>query len=162
MTTQAQFFKALGDARRLSIAGALLEGELDAGHLAAVAGRDSSTVSRHLQVLVEAGILRRRRDGRQRGSSSSASLSPGLGLTDFVACKCFEGFSSNSSANVLALDSESAFLQKITDFLGMSLAPAGIIWGLLAAVLCIFRKIQEITKSRKSRYLPKIPGNPQK
>ena len=65
MTTQAQFFKALGDARRLRIAGALLEGELDAGQLAAVAGRDSSTVSRHLRVLVEAGILRRRRDGRR-------------------------------------------------------------------------------------------------
>ena len=65
MTTQAQFFKALGDARRLRIAGALLEGELDAGQLAAVAGRDSSTVSRHLRVLVEAGILRRRRNGRR-------------------------------------------------------------------------------------------------
>ena len=65
MTTQAQFFKALGDARRLRIAGALLEGELDAGQLAAVAERDSSTVSRHLRVLVEAGILRRRRDGRR-------------------------------------------------------------------------------------------------
>nr|ABZ07555.1 putative bacterial regulatory protein, arsR family protein [uncultured marine microorganism HF4000_ANIW137J11] len=65
MTTQAQFFRALGDARRLRIAGALLEGELDAGQLAAVAGRDASTVSRHLRVLVEAGILRRRRDGRR-------------------------------------------------------------------------------------------------
>ena len=65
MTTQAQFFKALGDARRLRIVGALLEGELDAGQLAVVAGRDSSTVSRHLRVLVEAGILRRRRDGRR-------------------------------------------------------------------------------------------------
>ena len=65
MTTQAQFFKALGDARRLRIVGALLEGELDAGQLAAVAARDSSTVSRHLRVLVEAGILQRRRDGRR-------------------------------------------------------------------------------------------------
>jgi arsenite methyltransferase len=65
MTRQAKFFKALGDARRLRIAGALLEGELDAGQLATVAGRDSSTVSRHLRVLVEAGILRRRRDGRR-------------------------------------------------------------------------------------------------
>ena len=65
MTRQAQFFKALGDVRRLRIAGALLEGELDAGQLAAVAGRDASTVSRHLRVLVEAGILRRRRDGRR-------------------------------------------------------------------------------------------------
>ena len=65
MAGQAQFFKALGDARRLRIAGALLEGELDASQLATVAGRDPSTVSRHLQVLVEAGILRRRREGRR-------------------------------------------------------------------------------------------------
>ena len=69
MTTQAQFFKALRDARRLRIAGALLEGELDAGQLAVVAGRASSTVSRHLRVLVEAGILRRRRDGRRIAGS---------------------------------------------------------------------------------------------
>ena len=65
MAGLARFFKALGDERRLRIIGALLEGEQEAGRLAAVAGRDRTTVSRHLQLLVEAGILRRRRDGRR-------------------------------------------------------------------------------------------------
>ena len=36
-----------------------------AGPRAAAAGRDRTTVSRQLQLLVAAGILRRRRDGRQ-------------------------------------------------------------------------------------------------
>ena len=65
MVGLARFFKALSDERRLRIVSALLEGEQEAGGLAVAAGRDRTTVSRHLQLLVEAGILRRRRDGRR-------------------------------------------------------------------------------------------------
>ena len=65
MAGLARFFKALGDERRLRIIGALQEGEQGAGRLVAAAGRDRTTVSRHLQLLVAAGILRRRRDGRR-------------------------------------------------------------------------------------------------
>ncbi len=65
MVGLARFFKALSDERRLRIVSALLEGEQEAGWLAVAAGRDRTTVSRHLQLLVEADILQRRRDGRR-------------------------------------------------------------------------------------------------
>ena len=65
MVGLARFFKALSDERRLRIVSALLEGEQEAGWLTVAAGRDRTTVSRHLQLLVEADILQRRRDGRR-------------------------------------------------------------------------------------------------
>ncbi len=60
---KAKFFKALGDETRLRIISCLLEQEICACDFPHTK-RDQTTVSRHLSVLVEAGILKYRRKGR--------------------------------------------------------------------------------------------------
>ena len=60
---QAQIFKALGHPSRLLMVDALRAGELCVRDLQALVGDDMSTVSRHLTVLRQAGIVR----GHKRG-----------------------------------------------------------------------------------------------
>jgi DNA-binding transcriptional ArsR family regulator len=62
--TKAKFFKALGDETRLKIVSYLLDHECFACDFAALTQRDQTTVSRHLKVLVEAGILKFQKKGR--------------------------------------------------------------------------------------------------
>lgn len=57
IAAQARIFKALGHPSRLLIADALRSGEKCVGDLQALVGGDISTVSRHLSVLREAGIV---------------------------------------------------------------------------------------------------------
>lgn len=60
---KVKFFKALGDETRLRIVRCLLEYEICACDFKATR-KDQTTVSRHLKILVEAGILKYKKKGR--------------------------------------------------------------------------------------------------
>ena len=68
---KAKVFKALGHPGRLAIVEALCEGELCVCDIVPVVGRDISTVSKHLSILKEAGILK----DSKRGTNVYYSLS---------------------------------------------------------------------------------------
>lgn len=57
LRSQAQVFKALGHPARLQMVQLLAEGERCVCDITAVIGLDISTVSKHLAVLVQAGVL---------------------------------------------------------------------------------------------------------
>lgn len=59
-----RFFKALGDETRLSIVGYLLKRNCCACDFTTVSEKDQTTISRHLKILYEAGIVDFRKDGR--------------------------------------------------------------------------------------------------
>lgn len=59
-----KFFKALGDETRLSIIGFLLNNEYCACDFKQMKDKDQTTISRHLKVLTEAGIVKRTKKGR--------------------------------------------------------------------------------------------------
>jgi DNA-binding transcriptional ArsR family regulator len=60
----SQVFQALADPTRLGILFRLRDGELCASDLIADLGMSQPRVARHLKILVDAGLLRARRDGR--------------------------------------------------------------------------------------------------
>lgn len=60
---RAAVFKALGHPARLLMVDALREGELCVCHLQDMVGSDMSTISRHLAVLRNAGVVESRREG---------------------------------------------------------------------------------------------------
>jgi ArsR family transcriptional regulator len=64
MKDKAKMFKALGDETRLTIVSYLLSGECCACAFTKLAPKDQTTISRHLKVLFEAGILRSERRGK--------------------------------------------------------------------------------------------------
>lgn len=78
---QAKIFKALGHPSRLLMAHALRDGEKCVCDLQALIGADMSTVSRHLAVLREAGVVR----SEKRGTSIYYALSLGC-LETFLHC----------------------------------------------------------------------------
>ena len=59
----AQRFRALGDATRLALLQALFEGELTVQELCALTGTSQANASKHLALLLEQGLVARRRDG---------------------------------------------------------------------------------------------------
>lgn len=59
----ARVGKAVGNGKRLELLDLLAQGERSVEHLAEAAGSRLSTVSAHLQVLREAGLVRTRREG---------------------------------------------------------------------------------------------------
>jgi arsenite methyltransferase len=61
---QVRLFKALGDETRLNIVGFLLKNEHCACDFKPLKDKDQTTISRHLKVLTEAGIVKYRKDGR--------------------------------------------------------------------------------------------------
>lgn len=61
---KVKFFKALGDKTRLKIVGYLLNHQCCACDFASMTEKDQTTISRHLKVLVEAGILEYEKKGR--------------------------------------------------------------------------------------------------
>jgi arsenite methyltransferase len=61
---QVRFFKALGDETRLRIVGYLLLNERCACDFKQLKDKDQTTISRHLKVLAEAGIVKYKRSGR--------------------------------------------------------------------------------------------------
>ena len=56
-------FRALGDATRLRILQLVRRMELSVGELAQVLGQSQPRVSRHVKILVDAGLLARRKEG---------------------------------------------------------------------------------------------------
>jgi ArsR family transcriptional regulator, nickel/cobalt-responsive transcriptional repressor len=72
----AQQLSAVADTNRLMIISTLLNGSANESALAQVVGIDIASVSHHLGVLKEAGLIIVERDGSQR----IYSLAPGVGL----------------------------------------------------------------------------------
>lgn len=68
---QAKIFKALGHPSRLLMVDALRQGELCVCDLQALVGDDMSTVSKHLSVLREAGVV----STEKRGTNMYYNLS---------------------------------------------------------------------------------------
>ena len=62
--TLVEQLKALGEANRLTVAVRLADREWGAGELLAQLGMSQPSLSRHLKVLREAGVIRERRTGR--------------------------------------------------------------------------------------------------
>ncbi|HAM51718.1 MAG TPA: transcriptional regulator [Nitrospiraceae bacterium] len=60
---RAKIFKALGHPSRLKMVESLFEGERCVCELQAMVGSDISTISKHLNILKEAGILQDERRG---------------------------------------------------------------------------------------------------
>lgn len=63
METEIKILKAMGDETRMKILQYLLNGEKCACTIVPFIGKAQPTVSQHLKILVEAGILDMRRDG---------------------------------------------------------------------------------------------------
>lgn len=61
---QAKFFKALGDKTRLKIVRCMLARDFCACIFADMTKKDQTTVSRHLKVLAEAGVIKFEKKGR--------------------------------------------------------------------------------------------------
>lgn len=59
----AERFRVLGDPVRLSLVQALQEGEKSVADLVALTGASQANVSKHLQLLLRAGVVERRREG---------------------------------------------------------------------------------------------------
>ncbi len=59
----AQRFRALGEPARLGILQALRRGERCVSEIEAETGLNQANLSRHLQVLLSTGMVRRRKDG---------------------------------------------------------------------------------------------------
>ena len=78
---QAAVFKALGHPSRLLIVQELSAGGRNVSQLTALVGADASTVSRHLSVLKQAGIL----TSEKQGAVVSYSLQVPCVL-DFLVC----------------------------------------------------------------------------
>jgi len=64
-TARAEVFKALGHPTRLRFVQALAEGELCVCHLQELVDADMSTVSKHLSVLRQAGVVQSEKRGNQ-------------------------------------------------------------------------------------------------
>ncbi len=64
MNDKAKFFKALGDESRLKIVGYLLKEDYCACDFTSGINKDQTTISRHLKILVDAGILKCEKKGR--------------------------------------------------------------------------------------------------
>ena len=63
MSTHAEILKAIAHPTRLTILYALRDGELPAGDIFDLFDFDISTISKHLSVLKNAGLLQNRREG---------------------------------------------------------------------------------------------------
>jgi len=64
MDAQVEVFKALGDDTRLRIVKCLLNQEYCACDFTSEIEKDQTTISRHLKILVDAGILKSEKKGR--------------------------------------------------------------------------------------------------
>lgn len=64
LSSEVRIFKALADTNRLKIIKLLKEGELCVCELTAVLTTSQSTVSHHLSVLKNAGLIKERKEGK--------------------------------------------------------------------------------------------------
>jgi len=82
MAGQLDLFRALADPTRLRIVHLLREMELAVGEIALVVGQSQPRVSRHVRILVEAGLAERRKEG----SWVFLSLGANAGAAALAAC----------------------------------------------------------------------------
>lgn len=66
LVTKARFFKALGDVTRLKILFLLLDGEKCQCDVIPYIGLSQPAISRHLQLLVNNGLLNLKKEGNKR------------------------------------------------------------------------------------------------
>lgn len=76
MTNAVEIFRALADPTRLRIVALLRRMELSVGELAQVLGQSQPRVSRHVKILVDAGVTVRRREGSWVFLTPAPSPSP--------------------------------------------------------------------------------------
>ncbi len=85
----ASAFAALGSEQRLSVLLTLVragpEG-LSVGDLGARAGLSGSTLTHHMKILVQAGLITQEKRGRQ--IIAAAAFEPVQALSDFLLCEC--------------------------------------------------------------------------
>ncbi len=81
LAAAAQVFKSLGHPARLRMVQALAKGECCVCELHALVGGDLSTTSKHLAVLVQAGVL----SGEKRANKVFYRLRTPC-VTDIIAC----------------------------------------------------------------------------
>jgi SAM-dependent methyltransferase len=84
MTDLLRIHKALADETRLRLAGILRRFELNVGELVAVLGMSQPRISRHLKILVEAGLVDCRREGLW-AFYCAAATGPGRQVLDLSA-----------------------------------------------------------------------------
>ena len=86
-----KLFKALGEGSRLRIVECLLHIDLCACEFSTITHRDQTTASRHLKILVEAGILKSERQGRNIifsiASEDMRTLLLGFGIEPVECCQ---------------------------------------------------------------------------
>jgi DNA-binding transcriptional ArsR family regulator len=58
-------FQMLADATRLAILRALMEGEKSVGQVVTETGRGQANISKHLKLMADSGLVRRRKEGLQ-------------------------------------------------------------------------------------------------
>ena len=58
-------FRLLGDTTRLAILRALMEGEKSVGQVVLETGQGQANISKHLKLLADSGLVRRRKEGLQ-------------------------------------------------------------------------------------------------
>ena len=90
LDSKVKFFKALGDETRLTILSYLLEHIYCACDFSSLTRKDQTTVSKHLKVLVEAGILKYEKQGRNIiysiKNEEIGALLLSLGIRDIKPC----------------------------------------------------------------------------
>jgi ArsR family transcriptional regulator, lead/cadmium/zinc/bismuth-responsive transcriptional repressor len=90
INSKVKFFKALGDETRLTILSYLLEHSYCACDFSSLTKKDQTTVSKHLKVLVEAGILKYEKRGRNIiysiKNEETNCLLLSLGIRDIKPC----------------------------------------------------------------------------
>lgn len=64
LALKAKLFRGLGDSTRLSILESLREGEKSASQIVSETGQSQSNISNHLACLLDCGLVKNRRQGR--------------------------------------------------------------------------------------------------
>lgn len=94
----AKMFKALGDEQRVCVLGMLIEGEKCACKLLEELKISQPTLSHHMKILCDAGIVESRKEGRwmhyhisENGAAKVHKLLEGLTAGVNFGCACEEG-----------------------------------------------------------------------
>jgi DNA-binding transcriptional ArsR family regulator len=86
--SRAQVFKAIADPTRLEIIEVLKEGEKCQCEIHPELEKSQSTISQHLKILIECGILEMRRDGQKKMYSIKESgVLKMIALSDVIITK---------------------------------------------------------------------------
>jgi len=96
LTLIAERFRVLGDPLRLELLHRLGDSEMSVGALVEATGASQANVSKHLQILLRAGLVQRRKEGLQ---AYYKIVDPSIfQLCDLVCGRLSEQFEANLSA----------------------------------------------------------------